>query len=136
LESNNWRAVLLLFGTHICSIDLGSAAVDTLGQLFTLHLYNALRKRGLIQNVSFLRDIDKVYDETKAVWVEGLPEIGSFAKQFSMAWGMSIAEASRLAATRSRGNVLAESIKLKPVNDTWVSAILLIIIIIIIYSNQ
>jgi hypothetical protein len=103
----------LLFGTYICSIGLGSATVDTLGQLrFTLHLYNALRKRGLIQDVSFLRNIDKVYDKTKAVWVGGCPETGSFAKQFYMAWGLSIAEASRLASTQSRGNVLAESIKL------------------------
>jgi hypothetical protein len=126
----------LLFGTHICSIGLGSADVDTLGQLFTLHLCNALRKRGLIQNVSFLRDVDKVHDKTKAVWVGGLPEIGSFAKPFCMAWRMSVAEASRLAATRSRGNVLAESAKLEPVNNTWVSAILLLLLVVIIMSES
>ena len=101
----------MLFGTYICSIGLGSATVDTLGQLrMTLHLYNALRKRKLIQDVSFLRDIDKIFDKTKAIWVGGRPETGSFAKQFYMAWGMSIAKANRLASIQySGGDVPTES---------------------------
>jgi hypothetical protein len=103
----------LLYGTYICSIGLGSATVDTLGQLrFTLHLYNALRKLELIQDVPFLKDIDKVFDKTKAVWVGGRPETGSFAKHFYLAWGMSISEANRLASILSRGDVPTESIKL------------------------
>jgi hypothetical protein len=111
-----WNPLLggeyLLYGTYMCSIGLGSSTVDSLGQLrLTLHLYNALRKRELIQDVPFLGDIDKVFDKTKAIWVGGRPEAGSFAKQFYMAWGMSIVEANRLASTQRRGDVPTESIK-------------------------
>jgi hypothetical protein len=44
-----WNPVIgggyLLYGTYICSLGLGSATIDSLGQTrFTLHLYNALKQ--------------------------------------------------------------------------------------------
>jgi hypothetical protein len=97
-----WNPVVggsyLLYATYMCSIGLGSATVDSLGQLrFTLHLYNALKQQHLIkeEDVPFLRDLDKTFDKCRAVWVGHRPNKGNFAKQFWVAWGKSLAEASR-----------------------------------------
>jgi hypothetical protein len=90
-----------LYGTYICSIGLGSATVDSLGQLrFTLHLCNALKQRNssAFEDIPFLQKLDKVFAKTKAVWVGGRPEKGSYCKHLWLAWGMSIAEAKKLGA--------------------------------------
>ena len=41
--------------------------------------------------------MDKVFAKTKAVWVAGRPQKGSYCKQFWVAWGSSVAEAARMA---------------------------------------
>jgi hypothetical protein len=96
-----WNPVIggefLLYATYVVSIGLGSVTVDTLGQLrFTLHLYNALRKCTLIRDVEFLTKLDKIFENCKAVWVGGRPDKGNFAKQFYLAWGYSLREASNM----------------------------------------
>ena len=96
-----WNPVIggefMLFGTYLCSIGLGSATVDSMGQLrFTLHLYHALKLNQPSLHIPLLEGIDKVFRKTKAVWVGGRPEKGSHAKHFWIAWGMSVAEASRM----------------------------------------
>jgi hypothetical protein len=103
-----WNPVMggqfLLYATYITSIGLGSATVDTLGQLrFTMHLYNALKECKLIQDIEFLDNLDKVFANTKAVWVGGRPGRGSFAKHFWLAWGCSIEEASKRSSSAPDG---------------------------------
>jgi hypothetical protein len=98
-----WSPVIggeyMLYGTYMCSIGVGSATVDSLGQLrFTLHLYNALKQRDPSLNIPFLQNLDRVFDKTKAVWVAGRSEKGSYCKNFWLAWGHSLAEASRMGA--------------------------------------
>lgn len=89
----------MLYATYICSVGLGSATVDSLGQLrFALHLYNGLRLRDPTLDVPFLRNMDTVFKNTKAVWVGGKPEKGSCCKVFWMSWGMSASRAARLAS--------------------------------------
>jgi hypothetical protein len=91
----------MLLCTYLCLIGLGTATVDTLGQLrFTLHLYNALKqlKPSSEEDVPFLKKIDQLYSKTKAVWVGGRPEKGTYAKHFYLLWGFSIASATRLAS--------------------------------------
>lgn len=98
-----WNPVIggeyLLYATYVCSIGLGSATVDTAGQLrFTLHLYNALKTRDTSFTIPFLEDVDDVFTKTKAIWEGGRPEQGSFGKRFWLSWGMSASEASRFAS--------------------------------------
>jgi hypothetical protein len=89
----------MLYATYICSIGLGSATVDLLGQLrFALHLYNGLQTREPSWEVPFLRNIDSVFKDTKAVWVGGKPGKGSCCKVFWMSWGMSASQAARRAS--------------------------------------
>jgi hypothetical protein len=95
----------MLYGTYMCSIGVGSATVDSLGQLrFSLHLYNALKQRDPTINVPFLQNIDKVFAKTKAVWVGGRPDKGSYCKHFWLAWGMSLAEVSRKGSDAAGGS--------------------------------
>jgi len=92
----------LLYGTYMCSVGLGSATVDSLGQTrFTLHLYNALRQRDPTLSIVLLQILDKAFARTKSIWVGGRPEKGSYCKHFWLAWGMSISEATRKAAVCS-----------------------------------
>jgi hypothetical protein len=94
----------MLYGTYMCSIGVGSATIDSLGQLrFSLHLYNALKQRDPTIKVPFLHNIDKVFAKTKAVWVGGRPEKGSYCKNFWLAWGMSIGEATRKGSDAAAG---------------------------------
>ena len=100
-----WNPVIgggfLLYASYMCSIGLGSFAIDTLGQLrFASHLYNALRPRGL--TVPFLEQLDSTFAKTKAVWVGSRPSKGSYGKRFWMAWGMNIDEASEMAGIHWR----------------------------------
>jgi hypothetical protein len=89
----------LLYGTYMCSLGLGSATIDSLGQTrFTLHLYNALKQRDPSLSIMLLQSLDKAFGTTKAIWVGGCPKKGSYCKHFYMSWGMSISEASRQAA--------------------------------------
>jgi hypothetical protein len=89
----------MLYATYICSIGVGSATVDSLGQLrFTLHLYNALKQQDPSLDVPFLKHLDKVFANTKAIWVGGRPSKGSYCKHFWLAWGSSLAEATRMAS--------------------------------------
>jgi hypothetical protein len=92
----------MLYGTYMCSVGLGSATVDSLGQLrFTLHMYNALKERDpSLSNTSFLNDIDQVFARTTTVWVAGRPQKGSYCKHFWMAWGMSAAHAGQMASEK------------------------------------
>lgn len=106
-----WNPVIgggyLLYGTYICSIGLGSATVDSLGQLrFTLHLYNALKKCNSIPvlKIPFLELLEATFSKTKAIWVGGHPDKGSFCQHFWLAWGTSIAYATQLAAECAAGN--------------------------------
>ena len=95
-----WNPVVggsyLLYGTYICSIALGSATIDSLGQLcMTLHLYNALKSQLRSSlDIPFLEHLGKVFSKTRAVWAAGRTvESGSFSKEFWMAWGMSSEQA-------------------------------------------
>ena len=106
-----WNPVVggeyLLYGTYMCSIALGSATIDSLGQLrMTLHLYHAMKSQLSPSQmdelkVPFLENLDQVFSKTKAIWVAGraLVEKGSFSKQFWMAWGMSSTQASQQASS-------------------------------------
>ena len=98
-----WNPVIgggyLLYGTYICSLGLGSATIDSLGQTrFTLHLYNALKQRDPTLSIMLLQSLDKAFGMTEAIWVGGCPKKGSYCKHFYMSWGMSLSEASRQAA--------------------------------------
>ena len=106
-----WNPVIggeyMLYSTYVCSINLGSATVDSLGQLrFTLHLYNALLncegdEGRSLQSISFLRTVDKAFTRTKAVWPAGKPQKGSYSKNFWIAWGVEATEAARMASRPS-----------------------------------
>jgi hypothetical protein len=77
-----------------------------MGQLrFALHLYNALKQRDPNMDVPFLQNMDKVFAQTKAVWVGGRPEKGSYCKHFWLAWGMSLAEASCMGSDTAGGAI-------------------------------
>ena len=97
-----WNPVIggefLLYAIYIASIGLGSATVDTLGQLrFTLHLYNALRKCMLIQEIEFLSNLDTIFENCKALWPAGRQVVkGGFVKHFWLAWGYSLQEATNM----------------------------------------
>ena len=65
--------------------------------LRALHLYNALKQRKKDEFViPFLETLDKAFSSTKAIWVGGRPERGSYCKSFWIAWGLSFEEASKL----------------------------------------
>ena len=98
-----WNPVIgggyLLYATCLCSIGLGSATVDSMGQLrFTLHLYNALKQCKANFCVPFLENLDKVFSKTKAVWDCGRPQKGSCCKHFWLSWGMNHENATRMAS--------------------------------------
>jgi hypothetical protein len=96
---------LLEFGIYLCSINLGASTVDSFGQLrFVLHLYNAMKQRKIVGEVRLLERLDRTFAKTKAIWVAGRPERGSFVKHFFLAWGMSQAKASML-GEEARRNV-------------------------------
>ncbi len=104
-----WNPVIggeyLLYATYICSIGLGSATVDSLGQLrFALHLYNGLRIHDPTIKVPLLESSDAVFRRTKAVWVGGKPEKGACCKVFWMSWGMSPSHAARVASENTDSN--------------------------------
>jgi hypothetical protein len=89
---------LMLYATHVCSIDLGSATIDSLGQLrITLHLYNALKLRDPFFGIPLLESMDKIFKNVKAVWTGGKPKRGSCCAVFCMSWGISATQAARLA---------------------------------------
>lgn len=104
----------MLYATYICSVGLGSATIDSMGQLrFSLHLYNALKHRDPSYEVSFLQHLNKVFTKTRAVWVAGRPEQGSYCKNFWLAWGMSITEASRMASDSFDSNASPSQINIR-----------------------
>jgi hypothetical protein len=61
-----------------------------------LHLYNGLRILDPAFEVPFLEKIDKVFSNTKAVWVGGKPGKGSCSKVFWMSFGLSAKRASKI----------------------------------------
>lgn len=98
-----WNPVIggeyMLYATYVCSIGLGSATVDSMGQLrFVMHLYNALRQLDNAFKIPLLTQLDQCFDKTKAVWVGGRPEKGSFCMHFWMAWGFSPSSAANMAS--------------------------------------
>ena len=59
----------MLCATYLCSVGMGSANVDSFGQLRSaLHLYNGLQMRDPTCNVPFLQRIDTVFKDTQTVW--------------------------------------------------------------------
>ncbi|GAX28081.1 hypothetical protein FisN_2Hu101 [Fistulifera solaris] len=97
-----WNPVVageyMLYATYICSVKLGSATVDSSGQLkFALHLHNGLKFHDPTIDVPFLRAVDTIFKNTKGVWVGGRPDKGSCYKAFWMSFGMSANQAARLA---------------------------------------
>ncbi|GAX22654.1 hypothetical protein FisN_17Lh147 [Fistulifera solaris] len=108
----------MLYATYICSIGLGSATVDSLGQLrFALHLYNGLQIREPSWEVPFLRNIDSVFKDTKAIWVGGKPGKGSCCKVFWMSWGMSASQAARRASQQVKSDSVSARASKNGVDD-------------------
>jgi hypothetical protein len=96
-----WNPVIggeyVLYATSLCSIGLGSATVDSIGQLKSvLHLYHALKLRDSTFDVPFLQNLDAVFSNTKGVWIGGKPEKGSCCMAFWMSRGINGKRASRL----------------------------------------
>jgi hypothetical protein len=101
----------MLYATYICSIVLGSATVDSLGQQrVALHLCNGLQIHEPSGEVPFLRIIDSVFKDTKAIWVGGKPGKGSCCKVFWMSWGMSASQASRRASQQVKSDSISASV--------------------------
>ena len=72
----------------------GYGTCDLLMQTrFTLHLYNALRQRNMIQAIDVLDKVESALGTNEAVWPTGKPPTGGFLKSFLSANGSS----SRLA---------------------------------------
>jgi hypothetical protein len=96
----------LLYATYTCSLKLGSATVDSSGQLkFALHLHNGLKFHDPTIDVPFLRVVDTIFKSTKGVWVGGRPDRGSCYKAFWMSFGMSASQAARLANSGHSDNM-------------------------------
>lgn len=91
----------LLFATFMCSIGVGSAMVDDIGQLrTTLHLYNALQTTGLLSApIPFLEMLVKAFKGMKHLWAtREPPSKGSFVKEYLLSFGASIDVANKLSS--------------------------------------
>jgi hypothetical protein len=87
----------VLFATTICSIGLGSATIDSIGQLKSvLHLHHALKLRDPTFDVPSLQILDDIFNNTKGVWIGGKPEKVSSCMAFWMSRGINAKRASRL----------------------------------------
>jgi hypothetical protein len=89
-----WNPLLgggyMLHATYICSIELGTATINSMGQLRSvLHLYNGLRRRDPTFEIPLLRDLDKFFERDTCIWVDGKPEKGSCCEMFWLAWGLN-----------------------------------------------
>lgn len=75
---------LLLCMEFVGNLREGGATMDLEFQVtITLHLYNGLRKRNLIQENVFIESINKILVESKTIWPGGTClERGSFTKNF------------------------------------------------------
>lgn len=107
-----WNPVIgggyLLLATELCSIGLGSATIDSLGQLrISLHIYNMLKHVYPSMEIPLLDLLESTFASTKAVWVTGRSQAGSFAKSFWVAWGMSFSEAQSLASDLDSSNLIS-----------------------------
>ncbi|GAX17729.1 hypothetical protein FisN_24Hu205 [Fistulifera solaris] len=91
--------VYMLNAAYTCSIGLGAATMDSRGQLiFVLHLYNGLRLRGPTFEIPLLRDLDRIFEHAKYVWVEGRPGKGFCCEMFWLSWGLNARRATNLAS--------------------------------------
>lgn len=83
------------------SFAVGIGAIDSNSQCrLVLHLYNALRVKGLISELPLLETLIDLFSKTKSLWVGGRPTArGGFAKAFLLAFGYNIKWAGELAQT-------------------------------------
>ena len=113
----------MLYATYMGSIGLGSATANSLGQLrFALHLYNALKLHDPTLHVPFQHKMDKVFMDTKAIWVDGKPDKGSCHKTFLVSLGETASRAARQTAAKHldvEDDVLFESFRLDGDNTFW-----------------
>ncbi len=95
----------LLFANYVIGIGLGTATVDSIGQLrFVMHLYNALQKTGLLEDLPLLKGTDVAFKDTKALWIlNNKPTQGEFSKRFLMAWGYNAKAASNVVKDMETG---------------------------------
>lgn len=63
-------------------------------------MYNGLQLRHPTLNISFLKTLDTVFQDTEAVWGEGKPEKGFCCEAFWTSIGMNPRRANRLACER------------------------------------
>ena len=87
----------LLFANYVMGIALGSCTVDSIGQLrFVMHLFNAFKRVGLLNDVPLLKETYTVFKDSKALWVlKEKPDVGEFCKRFLIAWGFNLKEAEK-----------------------------------------
>lgn len=105
----------LLFANYVIGMGLGTATVDSIGQLrFVMHLYNALQKTGMLGDLPLLKEADIVFKDTKALWIlKDKPTQGEFSKRFLMTWGYSAQAASNFVKDLETGKPKK---KLRPQN--------------------
>jgi hypothetical protein len=86
-----WNPVVgggyLLYAKYMCSIGLGSATIDSLGQLrMSLHLYNAMKHRDPSFKIALLDDLDKAFAHSKNVWPDSDRSLQNCSKSFCASW--------------------------------------------------
>jgi hypothetical protein len=89
-------SVLNFFG----NVEAGCCIIDSQAQLrITLHLFNALKERGLIKegDVPVLDIIDDCFKSSRGVWEGPKPKQGEFVQRFWICFGSSVAHAKRMA---------------------------------------
>jgi len=81
----------LLFANYVIGLDLGSCTIDSIGQLrCVLHMYNAFKKTGLVDDIALVQEVSTVFRSSKPVWVlKDQPEQGEFCKRFLLSWGFT-----------------------------------------------
>ena len=82
------------------NMEAGCAIIDSQAQLrITLHLFNALRERGLLRqgDAPFLEIIDQCFSSSRGVWEGQPPKRGEFVQRFWMCFGSSIAHSKKMA---------------------------------------
>jgi hypothetical protein len=103
-ERSMWNPLVggmfLTYITYFANLEGGAANIDSFAQLrVVLHLFNALKERGAIQEGSYylLDTLDNHFATCKAVWEGQKPKQGEFVKRFWIAYGMKVEVAQRIA---------------------------------------
>lgn len=89
---NPFSAVLLLgYNATALSLEGGLAVINSSGQAASiLHIYNALRVCGLVDELPMLSDIDRHFSDVKQLFWNGWekPQKGKFTYRYHLSWGL------------------------------------------------